>query len=103
MIWQLGAGPATLYGDSKNIVRLAQGPRDKACDPRRMHAAASRLAAESRGAQHVLADAWVKAHRFIDECTSGYDRFTAVGNTNADAAAVGAQNWLGFTGILCWK
>ena len=30
---QLLAGPATLYGDSRNIVRLAQVPRDKPCDP----------------------------------------------------------------------
>ena len=100
---QLLVGPATLYGDSKNIVRLAQGPRDKACDPKRMHAAASRVAAESSGAQHVLADVWVKAHRSIKECTSDYDRFTCVGNTNADAAAVEAQTRLGFTGTPCWK
>ena len=96
-------GPSRLIGDSKNIVEHAKRPLAKACHHSRMHAAASRMAACSTSAGHVLEDVWVRAHRKPESEADPWDRYTAIGNDFADTEAVAAQTRLEHDGTPQWK
>ena len=68
-----------------------------------MHAAASRMAACSPGAEHVLEDFWARAHRKPGNETDPWDRYTAIGNAFEDAEAVAAQTRLEHEGTPQWR
>ena len=92
---QLLNGPSRLFGDSRNIVAHAKRPPAEACRHSRLHAAASKVAFLSPGAAYIVEDVWVKAHRELATKSDVWDCYIAIGNNNADAAAVAAQARLG--------
>ena len=100
---QILKGPARLIGDSRNIVAAANKPRQFSCHHSKMHAAASRVAADAAGADHVLDDTWVRAHRKPEDEHNAWDRYTAIGNGLADAEAVEAQTRLEHASTLDWQ
>ena len=100
---ELLIGHSRLFGDSKNIVAHANRPTAEACHHSRMHAAASRLAAATPSAEHILEDLWVRAHRKPENEADPWEKFTAIGNGHADAAAVEAQTRLGHVDTAEWK
>ena len=100
---QILKGPARLIGDSRNIVAAANKPRQISCHHSKMHAAASRVAADAIGADHVLDDTWVRAHRKPEDAQDAWDRYTAIGNGLADAEAVAAQTRFEHASIVGWQ
>ena len=99
---QILKGPARLIGDSRYIDAAANKPRQFSCHHSKMHAAASRVAADAIGADHVLDDTWVRAHRKPEDALDAWDRYTAIGNGLANAEAVAAQTRLEHASIVDW-
>ena len=100
---QILNGPSRLFGDSRNIVAHAKRRPAEACRHSWLHAAASKVAFLSPGGAHVMEDVWVKAHRDPATQSDAWDRYIAIGNNHADAAAVAAQARLGNEGTDEWR
>ena len=70
-----------------NVVKDAQLPSARALHPRKVHAAASKIARLDKGNKFVIQDIKVKAHVDPGKVTDPYLRWCALGNREADTLA----------------